>query len=309
METKVEDSMKRDGRTLDHKTLEEMRLIAAQRMSEGERPAAVAASFGLHRSWAFKCRAAVRGRGRGLKVLRSRQGTGRAARSSRWPRWGALLARLDLTAQKPLQRAYQRDPEAIERWQRELYPAIVKRAKKDGADIYFWDESGFRADSVHGKTWGVRGQTPVLQVPGQRQSIGAASAVSAKGAFWFVTYQGGLNGELFVEMLKKLCARRKRPLHLVLDSLPAHKTKLVTKYVESTKGKLTLHFLPGYAPDLNPDELVWSHAKRTGDARRPLQKGEKLEERVNARLAKIGNSPALIRSFFKHPSVAYIADC
>ena len=206
METKVEDSMKRDGRTLDHKTLEEMRLIAAQRMSEGERPAAVAASFGLHRSWAFKCRAAVRGRGRGLKVLRSRQGTGRAARSSRWPRWGALLARLDLTAQKPLQRAYQRDPEAIERWQRELYPAIVKRAKKDGADIYFWDESGFRADSVHGKTWGVRGQTPVLQVPGQRQSIGAASAVSAKGAFWFVTYQGGLNGELFVEMLKKLCA-------------------------------------------------------------------------------------------------------
>ena len=75
--TKVEDSMKRDGRALDHKTLEEMRLIAAQRMSEGERPAAVAASFGLHRSWAFNCRAAVRGRGRGVKVLRSRQGTGR----------------------------------------------------------------------------------------------------------------------------------------------------------------------------------------------------------------------------------------
>ena len=352
METKVEDSMKRDGRTLDHKTLEEMRLIAAQRMSEGERPAAVAASFGLHRSWAFKCRAAVRGRGRGLKVLRSRQGTGRPRKLTLaqerqvfrwvngknpmqygfdfglwtrqivqalvWSRFevklslasvGALLARLDLTAQKPLQRAYQRDPEAIERSQRELYPAIVKRAKKDGADIYFWDESGFRADSVHGKTWGARGQTPVLRVPGQRQSISAASAVSAKGAFWFVTYKGGLNGELFVEMLKKLCARRKRPLHLVLDSLPAHKTKVVTKYVESTKGKLTLHFLPGYAPDLNPDELVWSHAKRTGDARRPLQKGEKLEERVNARLAKIGNSPALIRSFFKHPSVAYIADC
>ncbi len=139
----------------------------------------------------------------------------------------------------------------------------------------------------------------MVPVPGQRQSISAASAVSAKGAFWLVTYPGGLNGELFVAMLKKLCARRKRPLHLVLDSLPAHQTKGVTKHVESTQGKLTLHFLPGYAPRLNPDEWVWSHAQRTGDARRPLQKGEKLEQRVNARLAKIGNSPALIRSFFK----------
>ena len=63
----------------------------------------------------------------------------------------------------------------------------------------------------------------------------------------------------------------------------------------------------GYAPDLNPDELVWSYAKRTGNARRPLQKGEKLEERVHAQLAEIGKHPALIRSFFKHPSVAYIS--
>jgi len=221
---------------------------------------------------------------------------------------GALLARLGLTAQKPLQRAYQRDPQAIERWQRDTYPAIARRAKAEKADIYFWDESGFRADAVHGKTWGRRGKTPVVQVPGQRQSISAASAVSAKGAFWFATYQGGLKGESFVELLKKLMYRRKKPLHLVLDGLPAHKTKVVKTYVAATQGRLTLHFLPGYAPELNPDELVWSHAKRTGNARRPLQKGEKLEPRISAQLAEIANNPKLVRSFFKHPSVAYISD-
>jgi transposase len=221
---------------------------------------------------------------------------------------GALLARLGLTAQKPLQRAYQRDPEAIERWQRETYPTIARRAKTEGADIYFWDESGFRADAVQGKTWGRRGETPVVQVPGQRQSISAASAVSAKGAFWFATYQGGLNGESFVELLKKLMYRRKKPLHLVLDGLPAHKTKIVKTYVAATQGRLTLHFLPGYAPELNPDELVWSHTKRTGNARRPLQKGEKLEPRISAQLAEIAKNPQLVRSFFKHPSVAYISD-
>jgi transposase len=221
---------------------------------------------------------------------------------------GSLLAELNLTPQKPLQRAYQRDPEAIERWQRETYPAIAAQAKRTGAEIHFWDESGFRADAVHGKTWALRGKTPVVNRPGQRQSISAASAVNARGAFWFTTYQGGLTGELFVELLKKLMFQRKKPLHLVVDGLPAHKKAVVKAYVAGTEGRLTLHFLPGYAPDLNPDELVWSHAKRTGVARRPLKKGEKLQERVHEQLQKIADNPQLVRSFFKHPSVAYISD-
>lgn len=343
--------MKRDGRTLDHKTLEEMRLLAVQRMAEGESAAQVAASFGMHRSWAFKCRAAVRGRGRGVRVLRSRQGTGRPRKLTAtqehqvfvwvngknpmqygfdfglWTRQivgeliaqrfgvqlslasiGALLARQGLTAQKPLQRAYQRDPEAIEQWQRERYPAIARQAKRDQADIYFWDESGFRADAVQGTTWGAKGHTPVVSVPGQRQGISAASAVNSKGAFWFATYKGGLNGALFVELLRRMMRGRRKPVHMIVDGLPAHKTKLVKDYIAGLEGRLTLHFLPGYAPDLNPDELVWSHAKRTGNARRPLQKGEKLEERVAKQLAEIGSKPALVRSFFRHPSVAYITD-
>ena len=103
-----------------------------------------------------------------------------------------------------MQRAYQRDPQAIEKWQRETYPGIAKLAREQKAEIFFWDESGFRADTVHGKTWGVRGQTPVVQRPGQRQSISAASAVNAKGAFWFCIYEGALNAELFVELLKQM---------------------------------------------------------------------------------------------------------
>ena len=185
---------------------------------------------------------------------------------------------------------------------------MSRQARRDKAEIHFWDESGFRADAVHGKTWGRRGETPVIHRPGQRQGISAASAVNSKGAFWFATYQGGLNGDLFVALLKKLMHRRPKPVHLVVDGLPAHKKAVVKAYVAGTQGRLTLHFLPGYAPDLNPDELVWSHAKRTGNARRPLQQGEKLEERVTQQLADIGSKPALVRSFFRHPSVAYITD-
>jgi Winged helix-turn helix len=69
---------------------------------------------------------------------------------------GELLAKLGLTPQKPLQRAYQRDPEAIEKRRREIFPSIVGKAKAAESDVYFWDGSGFRADSMHGKTWGDR---------------------------------------------------------------------------------------------------------------------------------------------------------
>jgi transposase len=314
--------MKRDGRTLDHATLESIRKMAVQRVREGERPSDVIAGFGMHRCTIYGWLKAARGRGRGLKALAAKPASGRprsltARQEHQVFRWingknpmqygfdfglwtrqiagdliaqrfgvtlslasvGALLARVGLTPQKPLQRAY------------------------------FWDESGFRADAVQGTTWGAKGQTPVVSVPGQRQGISAASAVSAKGAFWFATYAGGLNGTLFVTLLRRMMRGRRKPLHLIVDGLPAHRTRLVRDYVNKLNGKLTLHFLPGYAPDLNPDELVWSHAKRTGNARRPLLKGERLEQRVAAQLADIGKRPSLVRSFFRHPSVAYIADC
>ena len=98
------------------------------------------------------------------------------------------------------------------------------------------------------------------------------------------------------------------PLHLVIDGLPAHKKASVGEYVTSTNGKLTLHVLPGYAPDLNPDELVWSHVKRTGVARSPLRAGEKLEIRIDEQLREMKKNRRLIRSFFRAPDVAYLWD-
>ena len=343
--------MKRDGRSFDHRTLEAIRLMAVERVRDGELASAVIASDGFSRTTIYKWVAAASKPGIGLKALLSRPATGRPRtltpreeqRVFRWvngkdPRqygldfglWtrsvvaslierkfdvrigltavGELLAKLGLTPQKPLQRAYQRDPEAIEKWQRETFPNITRQAKASCGEVYFWDESGFRADTVHGKTWGVKGQTPVVERPGQRQSISAASAVNSKGAFWYRTYQGGLNAELFVSLLQQMMRHRTKPVHLVVDGLPAHKTKLVKNYVSSTKGLLTLHFLPGYAPELNPDELVWSHMKRTGVAKTPLRKGERLQEKIEAQLAAIRRMPGLVRSFFEAPSVAYIID-
>jgi transposase len=113
---------------------------------------------------------------------------------------------------------------------------------------------------------------------------------------------------VFVTLLRRMMRHRSKPVHLVVDGLPAHKTQLVKTYVAATNGMLTLHFLPGCAPELNPDELVWSHVKRTGVARAPLRRGEKLQEKIEAQLRAIKRMPQLIRSFFKAPSVAYITE-
>ena len=118
-----------------------------------------------------------------------------------------------------------------------------------------------------------------------------------------------MNAELFIELLKKLMKGRTRPVHLVVDALPAHKKANVREYIASTNGKLSMHVLPGYAPELNPDELVWSHVKRTGVARNPLRAGEKLSIRVDQQLRAMQKNRRLVRSFFEAPSVAYISDC
>jgi len=149
----------------------------------------------------------------------------------------------------------------------------------------------------------------VVHRPGRGQSISAASAVNAKGRFWFATHDGGLTAELFIELLKKVMRGRKQPLHLVVDGLPAHKKANVREYIASTRGRLTMHVLPGYVPDLNPDELVWSHVKRTGVARKPLRAGEQLGLRIEQQLHNVQKDRRLARSFFDAPAVAYISDC
>jgi transposase len=101
---------------------------------------------------------------------------------------------------------------------------------------------------------------------------------------------------------------RTKTVHLVVDGLPARKTALVKAYAASTDAILTLHFLSGYAPELNPDELVWSHGKLTGVARAPLRRGEKLRDKIEAQLAAIKCMPRLVRSFFHAPTVAYTID-
>ena len=176
-----------------------------------------------------------------------------------------------------------------------------------------WDGSGFRADTVHAKTRALKDKPPAIQRAGPRQPIPPTLAVNAKGGFWFATCERGLNAELFIELFidlsKGLMTGRARPVHLVVDGLPANEKARVRDRIASTNGKLRLHGLPGGAPGLNPDERVRRHAKRTGSARNPLPAGEKLSIRVDQQRRDMQQHRGLVCSVFQGPSVAYIAGC
>lgn len=129
----------------------------------------------------------------------------------------------------------------------------------------------------------------------------------ASGGFWAATYTGKLAAEAFVVFLRDFMKGRGK-VFLVVDGHPAHKAKLVKEYVASLKGRLELHFLPPYAPDLNPDEFVWNYMKNQGVSQKPLKKNESLRERVEQDLVALQNNKKLVGSFFLAQSVAYIND-
>ena len=115
---------------------------------------------------------------------------------------GRLLASLKITPQKPLRRSYERDPKAVDQWIKKTYPQLKKRAKKVGAAIFFLDEAGFTSEPNLGKTYGLKGETPIVQTTGQRQKVNAISAINAQGKFWSKVYTGNFNATRFVEFLK-----------------------------------------------------------------------------------------------------------
>jgi len=339
-----------DGRTLDHGTLEHIRMLAVRRVLEdGERPSEVMRSYGLCRTTIYPWLREFEDKG--WEALAESIAQGPECKMSdkqkqqvkRWilgkdPRqygfdfglWtrrivqqlilekmgleycltsvGKLLASLDITPQKPLRRAYERDPKAVQLWLDETYPVLKKRAKRLGAKIFFLDEAGFQSDPPLGRTYGLKGKTPVVKTSGQRQSINVISAVNARGAFWAATYDGKLNAESFVLFLTNFMKGRSGPVFLVLDGHPSHKARRVQDYVDSLQGRLELHRLPTYSPDLNPDEFVWSHMKTNGVSKKPLKQNESLRKRVEEDLVNIKNDRKLVRSFFGASSVAYAND-
>ena len=150
----------------------------------------------------------------------------------------------------------------MQRWLKTEYPKIKKMAQMQGADFYFGDAAHMRSDHHAGRTWGKKGETPVVETTGARHGISLISAITSKGHMRFMIKEsGGVNADVFIEFLKRLLIGAKRKIFLIVDRGPAHRAKKTKAFVETLGGQLMLFFLPPYSPDRSPDELVWKHLK------------------------------------------------
>jgi transposase len=221
---------------------------------------------------------------------------------------------------KPLVRAKQRSPAAIQKWLEWDYPAIAKRAKSQRAMICWgdetgvpgrpagWgDETGISNQDPIGRSWAPRGQTPVVRRPARRVTPSMISAVSNRGLMRFMLYDGALNADRFIAFLRRLSKDAGQKVFLIVDNLKVHHANKVKAWVASHGHAIELCYLPAYAPDHNPDEYLNNDLKQK--LRQQPQPGSKDEllKGTRAVLRAIQRSPQRIQAYFKPAPVRYAA--
>jgi len=187
---------------------------------------------------------------------------------------GRYLKAWGLSAQRPVRRAYERDDAAIAAWLKQVYPAIAREAKAEHAAIYWGDEMGLRSDHVAGRSYAPLGKTPVVRATGQRFGCSMISAITNRGALAFMVFQGKFEAKGFVEFIKRLLKQASGRLYLIVDGHPVHRSSLAKRFVAANAKRLRLIILPGYCPELNPDELLNQDVKTNALMRPPRVKGQ-----------------------------------
>jgi transposase len=221
---------------------------------------------------------------------------------------GRLLAQLGITCQKPLQRALERDESLVQQWLKREYPRIRALAQRENAEIYFGDAAHMRSDHHAGRTWGKKGETPVVSSTGARYRMSLISAVTARGHMRFmIKEKGGVNADVFIEFLKRLMLGSRRKIFVIVDRGPAHVARKTKAFVAGLGGALRLFYLPPYSPDRNPDELVWKHLKTDTVGRASIASLTDFRSKVKSSMLSLQRNPRKIRSFFQKPSLKYAA--
>lgn len=218
-----------------------------------------------------------------------------------------LLRHLGLSPQRPIYRSYKQDPKELDRYLSRTFPELKKLAKRTGAVIYFVDEASVRSDAHRGTTWAKIGETPVVKDSGDRFGLKLISAVSPRGDMKFATFEGRMNGPRFVQFLKDLRSDTGGPIIVIVDNASYHQSGPVKRYAEASEGDVVIEHLPCYAPEYNPDEQVWNHAKGRL-AKLFITTKDELFREMRAIMQSIQRSPILIRSFFQLQHTRYAAD-
>jgi transposase len=220
---------------------------------------------------------------------------------------GKYLKKWGFSAQRPVKRNHKQNPVEVDRWLKDDYPAIKKRAKKENAEIAWGDETCCQNESNYVKGYAPIGQTPVLPVGNEHFRISMISAVTNQGKLRFMFYKGGMNAKRLIEFMRRLIKGSNRKIFLILDNLKSHHAKLVSEWLEQRKDEIEVFFLPPYSPEYNPDEYLNGNLKRELAQKGYAETVDDLESKARGTMKSFQNDVNHVANFFKAKHVRYAA--
>jgi transposase len=221
---------------------------------------------------------------------------------------GKYLTRWGFTPQKPIKRAYEQSPAAVRAWIEGEYPGIEQRARAEGGEIHWGDETALVNTDVRGRSYAPAGKTPVaLAVGGTRQKLSMIATVTNQGKTRWMIIDEAFDAQKLIEFLQALIKDAGKKVFLILDNLRVHHSKLVKAWVNERKDKIELFYLPSYSPELNPEERLNADLKQEMGKRVPVRTKAKLRDAANEHMMKLEQNPERVMSYFQDSRVRYAA--
>lgn len=227
-------------------------------------------------------------------------------RLSRWT-VGRYLSRWGFSPQKPIRRAFEQDPEKVRYWLNTKYPEIQRKAIQHKAEIYWGDEMGLRSDHATGRSYGRKGQTPVIPGTGQRFKCNMISVITNRGKLYFMIFKESFSAQTFIDFLMRLVRQIAHPIFLIIDRHPVHRSSQAQQWLKEKEDRIQVFWLPPYSPELNPDENLNQDVKSNALGRRRPHTQDELVKNVRSYLYSRQQKPQLIKKYFHGKTVRYAA--
>ena len=195
----------------------------------------------------------------------------------------------------------------VQQWLEKEYPSIRRQAQREKAQIYWGDEMGLRSDHAVGRSYGLKGQTPVIVTTGQRFGCNMISAITNQGRLNFMVFKERFTAPVFLEFLRRLLRQSDRRVYLIIDRHPVHRSHKVKNWVKENEDRLRLVFLPSYSPQINPDELLNQDVKSNAVGRQRPGNQTELMGKVRSYLRSRQCKPHIVANYFQGKHVQYAA--
>lgn len=211
-----------------------------------------------------------------------------------------------MSCQRPTKRAYTQDSVRVNRFMKEEYLVIAKKAKDEGAQIFWGDEVGVSNQENYQRGFSLKGHPPVLKVSAKKERVNMISAIANNGSARFMIYDDTMNQQRLIDFMRRLVKQIPHKVFLILDNLRVHHGKKVQKWLNEHKDKIEVFYLPPYAPELNPDEYLNHSLKRDVSSGLPPRTKDDIRHKIQSFMRRLQHQSYRVSAFFDHPMLAYV---